>query len=234
MNCTIMQERLSVEPRASARRHTAAEALPKSGRAPPSLSCSAASWMTSRLGKLPSEMPSHTRTRKSLASHSKLVNSGSAETGWSSWRGPPVSLCGASPKARLTARSPLTRATPWMNCTVPPVRSIRSRSLGWSGLWSVVRPPSVPGPSTMLPSGRPSSTRLSPMLPTRSLRRPGASEGCTKAKVPVEPLGVLELRNSRSNLSISSFTAASSTGSEPPESSSVRRWATKAEHCEPP
>mmetsp|Transcript_69458 Transcript_69458/g.201629 ORF Transcript_69458/g.201629 Transcript_69458/m.201629 type:complete len:277 (+) Transcript_69458:27-857(+) len=232
-NCTSMHERLSVDPRFNARRHTAAAATPKSAlalSASASLICSAANSITSRLGKLPSEMPSQTRTRKSFASHSSVVNSGSAETGWSSCLGPPVSLCGASPNARLTARSPFTRATPWTNCTVPPVRSIRSCSLGWSGLWSVVRPPSVPGPSTMLPSALPSSTRLSPMLPTRSLQRPPAMSGCTNANVPVEPLGAPDSRNSRSIFSIRSLTAASSGGSEPLDNSSVKRFATKAEH----
>lgn len=46
-----------------------------------------------------------------------------------------------SPKPRLTARFPLTRATPPSAIsTLPPQRSIRARSFGWSGLWSVVSP----------------------------------------------------------------------------------------------
>ena len=46
-----------------------------------------------------------------------------------------------SPKPRLTARFPLTRATPpSASSTFPPQRSIRARSLGLSGLWSVVSP----------------------------------------------------------------------------------------------
>lgn len=50
-----------------------------------------------------------------------------------------------SPKPRLTARFPLTRATPPSAIsTLPPQRSMRARSFGLSGLWSVVSPGAPP------------------------------------------------------------------------------------------
>mmetsp|Transcript_68446 Transcript_68446/g.173792 ORF Transcript_68446/g.173792 Transcript_68446/m.173792 type:complete len:332 (+) Transcript_68446:785-1780(+) len=131
LRSTIMQERLSMEPRSMARLQTAAATCPRSGAFSSAISLrspSAINSITSLFGKLPSEMPSQTRTTKSVGPAVVVVNSGSAETGWSSCAGPPVSLCGASPKARLTAKSPLTRATPWTICTVPPHRSILSLS----------------------------------------------------------------------------------------------------------
>mmetsp|Transcript_62828 Transcript_62828/g.182281 ORF Transcript_62828/g.182281 Transcript_62828/m.182281 type:complete len:245 (+) Transcript_62828:217-951(+) len=66
---TIMQDKLSWEPRSRARWQTAAAAAPGSIRR--LLSSCAAKRTTSRFGNLPSVMPSHTNTRKSLASHSK-------------------------------------------------------------------------------------------------------------------------------------------------------------------
>mmetsp|Transcript_117340 Transcript_117340/g.233887 ORF Transcript_117340/g.233887 Transcript_117340/m.233887 type:complete len:237 (-) Transcript_117340:460-1170(-) len=133
-NITIMHERLSLEPHFNASRHTEIAAAPGSGALPPSRSSRAARATTSRFGNSPSEMPSHTSIKKSVASHAMVNSSGAADTGRSSCAGPPVCLYCASPKARLTAKSPLTRATPMTSWTLPPVLSIRSFSLGWSGL----------------------------------------------------------------------------------------------------
>mmetsp|Transcript_20946 Transcript_20946/g.62470 ORF Transcript_20946/g.62470 Transcript_20946/m.62470 type:complete len:294 (-) Transcript_20946:76-957(-) len=232
---TTMQERLSFEPAFRAFRQTAAAASPGSGQGPPLRRHSATRATTSRLGKSPSEIPSQTSITKSAESHSRLTISGTAETGWSDVSGSPTCLYCASPNARLTANSPLTRDTPMTCSTVPPTRRMRVRSEGWSGLWSVVMPPSVPWPSTSVPSARPSSTRLSPTLPTRRWYfPPGVLGGVMNANVPVEPLGWPVARNSLSRRSASAEIASSSSGAPQLSSSSVRRRATKVEHWLPP
>mmetsp|Transcript_60389 Transcript_60389/g.194458 ORF Transcript_60389/g.194458 Transcript_60389/m.194458 type:complete len:212 (-) Transcript_60389:4-639(-) len=131
------------------------------------------------------------------------------------------------------ARSPLTRATPMTSWTVPPVLSMRARSPGWSGLWSVVSPPSVPGPSTMLPSARPRRMRLSPRFATRRLYFSLPGTGRTRTKVPVEPLGCCSSRNSRSKRKAKAVMASSSSGA-PRANSSSMRCAMKDEHWSPP
>mmetsp|Transcript_79755 Transcript_79755/g.247355 ORF Transcript_79755/g.247355 Transcript_79755/m.247355 type:complete len:332 (-) Transcript_79755:279-1274(-) len=221
---TTMQERLSLDPASRAFRQTAAAASPGSGQA---RRRSATRDATSRFGKSPSEIPSHTSIKTSVGEQSRVQISGTADTGWSLVSGSPVCLYCPSPKARLTARSPFTRATPMTSSTRPPTRMMRSRSEGWSGLWSVVKPPSVPFPSTNDPSARPSSTRLSPMFPTRRwYLPPGSLGGVTQANVPVEPLLRPVARNSRSRRSARAATAASSCGAHPASSSSIRRFAT--------
>mmetsp|Transcript_53434 Transcript_53434/g.116657 ORF Transcript_53434/g.116657 Transcript_53434/m.116657 type:complete len:296 (+) Transcript_53434:472-1359(+) len=192
---TPMQVMLSFESVCTALWHTAVTASPMFL---PSLSMEATSFTTSSLGKLPSETPSHTSSRKSVSSHSMCRNSGSTVTGRSSGPGPPVAFSSLSPKPRLTARFPLTRATPPSAIsTLPPQRSIRARSFGWSGLWSVVSPLSVPPPSTMVPSRLPSRTRLSPALITSSWCFPAGALGFfTTHIVAVEPLACSESRNS--------------------------------------
>mmetsp|Transcript_149068 Transcript_149068/g.415456 ORF Transcript_149068/g.415456 Transcript_149068/m.415456 type:complete len:262 (-) Transcript_149068:26-811(-) len=190
--------------------------------------------MTSRFGKSPSEMPSHTRTNRSPASHSTVLRSGFAETACCSCGIELDFLKRASPKARLKAKSPLTRGTPPQSSTALPARSIRVRSTGWSGLWSSVSAPSLPGPLTIVPSGRPHSTRLSPMLPTRTRYFPPASEGASAmTNVPVQPLVCSVARNSVSNRRTNSRTAASSAG-YPVASSSRRRRAMNCAHWSPP
>mmetsp|Transcript_79754 Transcript_79754/g.247350 ORF Transcript_79754/g.247350 Transcript_79754/m.247350 type:complete len:220 (-) Transcript_79754:279-938(-) len=219
-----MQVRLSLDPACSALRQTAAAASAGSGQA---RRRSATSDATARFGKSPSEIPSHTSIRMSPAGQSRLRTSGTADTGWSLVSGSPVCLYWPSPKARLTARSPLTRATPMTSSTLPPTRTMRSRSGGLSGLWSVVRPPSVPLPSTSEPSARPRSTRLSPTFPTRRKYLPsGSLGGVTQTNVPVEPPFWPVARNSRSRRSARAVTAASSCGAHPASSSSIRRFAT--------
>mmetsp|Transcript_88300 Transcript_88300/g.248664 ORF Transcript_88300/g.248664 Transcript_88300/m.248664 type:complete len:238 (+) Transcript_88300:573-1286(+) len=183
---TTMHVTLSFDPASTALWQTATAAAPGSFvRA----KFSATSLTTSAFGKSPSDTPSQTRSKKSVGPHSKCPKSGFAVTWRSSRPGPPSFLYSASPKPRDTASSPLTRAHGPLVSTVPPFRMMRSLSIGWLGLWSIVNPSSVPPPSTIVPSRRPRSALLSPALITR--RRcfpPSGPGGCTMHIVDVDPL----------------------------------------------
>mmetsp|Transcript_89866 Transcript_89866/g.262667 ORF Transcript_89866/g.262667 Transcript_89866/m.262667 type:complete len:246 (+) Transcript_89866:611-1348(+) len=228
-----MQDRLSREPRLRARRQTATAASPGSCVRPLE-SFLAASWATSRFEKVLSDMPSQTSSRKSVESHSNVRRSGVAQTAWRSGGRLSTFLKRASPNARLRARSPLTRGTPSFDSTTEPAFSIRSRSAGSSGLWSYVRAPSLPGPSTIVPLLRHSRTRLSPTFPTRSRHLPFSSAGASvRTKVPVEPPAWSVARNSASNRLHRAAMAPSSAGG-PLASSSDNRRAINAEHWWPP
>mmetsp|Transcript_78082 Transcript_78082/g.135435 ORF Transcript_78082/g.135435 Transcript_78082/m.135435 type:complete len:273 (-) Transcript_78082:223-1041(-) len=234
VNCTIMQVMLSFEFLASAFCITASAAAAGSFF---SRRLRAASSTTSGFAKSPSETPSQTIIKKSVLSHSNVPSSGSAVTTRSSRLGPVFKL--VSPNPRDTARSPLTLATPMPPvgfATVPPQRMMRASSEGWSGLWSTVRPWSVPPPSTMAPSILPRSTLLSPALATRNLYLPSAAAGAsTMHMAPVEPLSASRALNSSSTSKIIFLTASSFSGNLPISSSfSLIFSATNFAHRSPP
>mmetsp|Transcript_134692 Transcript_134692/g.336090 ORF Transcript_134692/g.336090 Transcript_134692/m.336090 type:complete len:238 (-) Transcript_134692:151-864(-) len=223
-----MQVMLSFESLLMASRQTRRAAWPPFW---PSFKVLATSSTTSEFEKLPSDTPSQTKSTKSVSSHSKWNCSGIQVTGRLSGPGPPVRFSSRSPNPRHTERLPLTRSF-W---TSAPAASMRFLSSGSSGLWSRVKPLSVPPPSKMLPSALPRITLLSPALTTWSLCFSPAAFGFrTTHMVAVVPLSMVESKNSWSILTKSFSQPASSSGTPSFSSSSCILRAANLEQSFPP
>mmetsp|Transcript_11825 Transcript_11825/g.25889 ORF Transcript_11825/g.25889 Transcript_11825/m.25889 type:complete len:247 (-) Transcript_11825:246-986(-) len=115
----------------------------------------------------PSQASSST---SSAAARSWMMISGQGETFCISAGRSGRVLYPKSPSARDTARSPSTR----FHCTNPPAESIRSRSRGFTGLWSKER--------GLAPPGTPMTQRESPALEQMMCL------GVTMAVTEVQPL----------------------------------------------
>eukprot|EP00037_Helgoeca_nana_P008170 m.72948 g.72948 ORF g.72948 m.72948 type:complete len:492 (+) comp18763_c0_seq1:140-1615(+) len=238
---------------ATARRTTASAAASAAASGVAALAPSAASSATSTIAwsSMTSVTPSvMSTTSSSLPSYGWNVQSGTSVT---SPRPPsvPPNLSERSPNARETASmhgdfSEQTRGTPPIVSTSPPAASMRSRSEGSDGLWSVVRrdtsdrrrsasggvaSPASPAAVALAaaaaaaPGLRPMIARLSPVLAQMNAARPNvATHAVDPQSIPASRIWSSVVRNALTSASMACCTlpSASPTGPTPGVSVSVK------------